>query len=357
MPPKKKTKVQESRPFEKLDENLIRNVLERSAGDGRRELDDQRTISKVFARAGKPLARRWIAVAPRGSNAAGLPAHVKRTLYEALTEFLYFRRANPTGPGFEIRLPDNEPRGTGWAVIGGGQFRGLQLSDEYRWNGLRIVTPELDVVYGEGSRYSVVMKEGLTTIGERAFAGCTGLTSVTFPEGLTTIGRYAFAYCTGLTSLIFPAGLTNIGEKAFYKCTGLTSMTFPAGLTTIGGWAFHGCTGLTSLTFPAGLTTIGEGAFVRCTGLTSLVLPSTVKTIERAAFWRCTGLTSLTFPEGLTDIGEGAFRECTGLTSVTLPKNCFVHRNAFPAGCKIERTTPAGGVDMGVTELYGNLRF
>jgi hypothetical protein len=324
--------------------------------------------------AGTSMLPRWIGVAPLGADAGGLPAHVKPTMKEALAAFLRFRAADPTGRGPEIRLPDNGAYATGWAVednwndpvpgvIGGGDFRGLQLDGEDRWNGLRIVTPEVDVVYGEGGRYSVVIKEGLTSIGvalagpkstpnpqnlgrevgafqgctgltsvifpeeltsigDGAFYECSGLTSVTFPEGLTSIGSSAFCGCSGLTSVTFPEGLTSIRYRAFGECSGLTSVTFPAGFTTSGEGAFGGCTGLTSLTFPEGLTTIGDGAFQGCTGLTSLTFPAGptgLTTIGALAFYGCTGLTSLTFPAGLTTIESHAFKGCTGLTSLTFP--------------------------------------
>ncbi len=324
--------------------------------------------------AGTSMLPRWIGVAPLGADAGGLPAHVKPTMKEALAAFLRFRAADPTGRGPEIRLPDNGAYATGWVVeddwkdpvpgvIGDGDFRGLQLDGEDRWNGLRIVTPEVDVVYGEGGRYSVVIMEGLTTIEGMtaatypeggAFEGCTGLTSVTFPEGLTSIGEGAFYGCTGLTSLTFPEGLTTIGEGAFQGCTGLTSLTFPAGptgLTTIGANAFYGCTGLTSLTFPAGLTTIESHAFFGCTGLTSLTFPPCLTTIRRWTFQLCTGLTSVAFAEGLTTIEEGAFSLCTGLTSVTFPEGLTnIGIGAF-YGCA-SLTFPEGLTTIGECAFY-----
>ena len=76
------------------------------------------------------------------------------------------------------------------------------------------MTPEVDVVYGKGSRYSVVVREGVTSIGDEAFNGCTGLTSVTFPEGLTSIGERAFYGCTRLTSVTVPDS-AQLGFQAF----------------------------------------------------------------------------------------------------------------------------------------------
>ena len=117
---------------------------------------------------------------------------------------------------------------------------------------------------------SLQLPSGLTSIGDDAFAGCTGLTSLQFPSGLTSIGYAAFAYCSGLTSLQFPSNLTSIDDNAFSDCTGLTSLQFPSGLTSIGVCAFNNCSSLTSLELPSGLTSIGANAFRGCTGLTSI---------------------------------------------------------------------------------------
>ena len=153
-------------------------------------------------------------------------------------------------------------------------------------------------------------------IGDYAFNGCSGLTSLTLPSGVTEIGSFAFYGCSGLTSLTLPSGVTEIGSFAFYGCSGLTSLTLPSGVTEIGGYAFFGCSGLTSLTLPSGVTEIGEGVFYGCSGLTSLTLPTGVTKIGYSAFSGCSGLTSLTLPSGVTEIGYSAFSGCSGLTSI-----------------------------------------
>ena len=101
------------------------------------------------------------------------------------------------------------------------------------------------------------------------------------------IGDRAFEGCSGLTSLNLPAGITSIGENAFSGCSGLTSLNLPAGITSIGDWTFQGCSGLTSLTLPASITGIGYGAFYGCSGLTSIyVYAEKVPKIDRYAFER-----------------------------------------------------------------------
>ena len=193
-------------------------------------------------------------------------------------------------------------------------------------------------------------------IGDRAFLGCSVLTSLTLPAGITKIGSYAFRGCSGLTSLTLPAGITSIGDGAFAGCSGLTSLNLPAGITEIGGRAFQGCSGLTSLTLSAGITKIGDDAFNDCSGLkevrfcindnldtyltkghpyidvdcgikyyindkeiTSIEIPSNVTTLGDCVFQGFSGLTSLDLPAGITEIGSSAFQDCSGLTSLTLP--------------------------------------
>ena len=140
-----------------------------------------------------------------------------------------------------------------------------------------------------------------------AFNRCK-LNTVIINEGVTSIGQYAFYKCTGLTSVTIPFSVTTIGESAFYKCTGLTSVTIPFSVTTIGQYAFYGCSGLTSVTIPSGVTTIGESAFAGCWRLSSITIPSSVTTIGQDAFSACTGLTSVTiYAPPLATYGEYAF--------------------------------------------------
>ena len=96
-----------------------------------------------------------------------------------------------------------------------------------------LVIPET-VTYSDIS-YSV------TSIGNYAFYGCSGLTSVTIPNSVTFIGDGAFQQCSGLTSVTIPNSVTSIGYSAFQDCSGLTSVTIPNSVTSIGTWAFSDC--------------------------------------------------------------------------------------------------------------------
>ena len=171
------------------------------------------------------------------------------------------------------------------------------------------------------AKTSVTIPNSVTSIGNSAFADCSGLTSMTIPNSVTSIGEFAFQYCSGLTSVTIPNSVTSIGGSAFSGCGNLTSVTIPNSVTSIGGFAFSGCSGLTSVTIPNSVTSIGNSAFANCRGLTSMTIPNSVTSIGNSAFADCRGLTSVTIPNSVTSIGEFAFQYCSGLTSVTIPNS------------------------------------
>ena len=116
--------------------------------------------------------------------------------------------------------------------------------------------------------------------------------------------------------IIIGDGITTIGSRAFYTCSALISVTIPNSVTEIGDRAFEGCSALTSVTIPNSVTTIGEGAFVDCR-LTSVTIPNSVTKISASAFSLCVSLASVTIPNSVKNIGILAFFKCTSITQIS----------------------------------------
>ncbi len=166
---------------------------------------------------------------------------------------------------------------------------------------------------------AVTLPDGLQSIGEEAFRGCSELTSIDIPASVTSIGENAFYDCTSLTAVTLPDGLESIGNRVFCVCSALTSIDIPASVTSIGESAFNGCSSLAAVTLPDGLQSIGDNAFRGCSELTSIDIPASVTSIGAGAFNGCSNLAAVTLHDGLQSIGEDAFRGCSALTSIDIP--------------------------------------
>ena len=171
---------------------------------------------------------------------------------------------------------------------------------------------------GSSQVKTVIIEDGVTSIGDRAFDGCTKLTRVVIPDSVTSIGYSSFRGCYSLPSVAIPDSVTSIGDSAFAYCKVLTGITLSGSVTSIGSCAFQSCDSLTSVTMQNGVTDIGDNAFTYCKNLTSVTIPNSVKTIGTSAFYNCAGLTRVTIPGSVTRIEQDTFKGCSGLTSVTI---------------------------------------
>ncbi len=226
---------------------------------------------------------------------------------------------------------------------------------------------------------SVVIEDGVTSLGDSAFYWCRELTNVTLPDTLTVIADRAFENCNKITTVKMSKNVESIGSWAFYGCDSLLSIELPDTLKRIEDLAFHDCKSLTVLNIPASveyinedrtfagsnkLTAInvaeGNAYYVSVDGvlynkdqttlivypagktgrsftipetvtkvngyafywneiIESISVPSSVETIGGDAFAGCEKLTSISFSEGLLSIGSTAFHQCNILPSITFP--------------------------------------
>ncbi len=155
---------------------------------------------------------------------------------------------------------------------------------------------------------SVTIPNTVTIIGYEAFRGCSGLTSLSVEAGNTVydsrnncnaiIETATNTLIVGCQNTTIPNSVTSIGDYAFDGCSGLTSVTIPNSVTSIGDYAFDGCSGLTSVTIPNSVTSIGDVAFYGCSSLTSVTIPNSVTSIGDKAFRFCNSLSSIYVPCG-----------------------------------------------------------
>ncbi len=163
---------------------------------------------------------------------------------------------------------------------------------------------------------SVVIREGVTSIGLGAFYECSNLISVSIPSSVDSIGNMAFYGCSSLPRINIPIGVKSIRNATFMGCSNLVNVNLPSGITSIEDLAFSGCSNLTSIEIPSGVTFIGESAFYGCDSLTEVTIPHGVTSIGQAAFNGCNNLASIILPSSIISFWPDTFFYCTGLTDV-----------------------------------------
>lgn len=173
---------------------------------------------------------------------------------------------------------------------------------------------------------SIVVEDGVTSIGNYAFYHLTQVTSIQLPAQMVRIGKGAFAW-SNVESLVIPEGLTKIEDYAFYYMQKNTSIKIPYGVTEIGDHAFSGNGKAISLTLPTTVSIINKGAFSNCTSIQSLSLPTNIKKIGAYAFDGAKGLKELVIPAGC-DVGKRAFRGVAA-KRVVISNGCVLADSVF----------------------------
>ena len=163
---------------------------------------------------------------------------------------------------------------------------------------------------------SYVIPSSVTSIGDRAFYGCSSLSEIVIPSCVTSIGNGAFYGCHSLSEIVIPSCVTSIGDRAFYGCSSLSEIVIPSSVTSIGDSAFSYCRSLSEIVIPSSVTSIGKDAFSRCVSLSEIVIPSSVTSIGKGAFSYCDSLSEIVIPSSVTSIGDSAFYNCKSLDNL-----------------------------------------
>ena len=282
--------------------------------------------------------------------------------------------------GLEYRLSDDR---RSYIVVGIGSCMDSLLIIPATYNGLPVVRIEDGAFEYCQQLTSVILPEGLQSIGWSAFRNCNNLKQVQLPDSLTEIEGWAFAYCGQLEDICIPAGVTEYRTYTFIGCYSLeriavsaanpalteqdgvlytkdmsTLLFYPVGkqdnrfvvpdsVTAINGSAFGGCNNLTAIELPEGLREIGYGAFSGA-GLKTVKIPSTVTYIGMYAFENNYNLTTVTIPAGVTFVGNGAFMECENLVEIVVDQQntsyCAVDGVLYTKNGKNIVSYPAGKV-------------
>ena len=160
---------------------------------------------------------------------------------------------------------------------------------------------------------TIIVEDGITSIGKDVFIGLEDLTSVSLPKGIKSISDNAFYKCINLKTINFPDGLERIGSDAFFGCQ-IESLILPESLTEIGERAFYNCR-FTSAIIPDNVNSLGECAFSYCTELENITIPDTVSNID-GAFTHCKKLKEVKIPSSVEKIRKDTFFACTQLETI-----------------------------------------
>ena len=309
--------------------------------------------------------------------------------------------------GLEYTLSDD---GASYLVSGIGTATDRDIKIMPRYDG-KPVTGIADNAFKSNTEIdSVLIPDGVESIGANAFYGCRYLTKVVIPDSVKSIGSSAFYNCRSITridysgdisgwlnieglddlmyyassscelyiggtkvegELIIPEGVTSIPSYAFRNLKGITSVTIPDSVTSIRTYAFSGCSGITRVDYSGNISgwlnirwlddlmdyvsSSCELHIDRAKVEGDIIIPEGVTSIPSSAFRYQTGITSVTIPDSVTSIGWYAFENCSSLTEVTIPDSVTsIGDYAFQNCSSLTSVTIGNGVtSIGDRAFYG----
>lgn len=236
-----------------------------------------------------------------------------------------------------ILLPMGAPPAQAGTIFDRSEFRYDENGDG------TICITDLPLDHGESVEIpETIDGKTVTALDTTLFYAVDGVRSVTIPGTVKEIPSSLCDDQSVLTTVVLKNGVETIGARAFQNDKNLSSVSLSNSLTKIGESAFEFCYGLSAITLPNGLTTIGTQAFSR-TGLTALVLPDSVQSVSREAFSYNSALETVTLSAGMTTLPALSFRSCTSLREVTIPASITTIASTAFDGCSKLSTIYYGG--------------
>ena len=202
-------------------------------------------------------------------------------------------------------------------------------------------------------------------IGDNAFYGCTGISSLTLGDDITALGKSAFQRCENLTTITIPNKVTTLADYCFADIKGLSTVHLGNAIKSIGNYCFNGCR-LTSISIPSNVTSIGNYVFKSCASLTEVIIEDRKMNLHLGSngssplfsdcpldsvyiggnisydtssskgyspFYRNTSLRSVVITDKEEEISDNEFYGCTNLKNVTIGDDInTIGRWAF-SGC------------------------
>ena len=176
---------------------------------------------------------------------------------------------------------------------------------------------------------SYVIPSSVTSIGDRAFYGCSSLSEIVIPSSVTSIGDSAFSFCDSLSEIVILSSVTSIGDRAFSGCRSLSEIVIPSSVTSIGDRAFSRCSSLKYISIPKSVIGLNGNPFAEWNGKLECLSPNFVyeddvlfnKDKSRIISFRNQNIESYVIPSSVTSIGKGAFSYCDSLSEIVIPSS------------------------------------